>query len=94
MMVVTVLFQVKHPDNSRVLQAAILKLCSFDFFHTEEVYNKIFNFKTTSPFNPEFEKAGIENRNFILGIGPIFLSMLAFPCYVIVHKVMHFIFEG
>ena len=94
MMVVTILFKINQTQNSRIIQSAILKLCSFDFFRTEDMYNKVFDFKESEPFNSKFESVGIESSNFILGIGPVFLSMVAFPCYVFVHKILQFFLKG
>ena len=54
----------------------------------------VFNFHETESFSPTFEEAGMEGSNFILGIGPIFLSMVLFPIYVAVHQMTRYIFQG
>ena len=85
-MVIPVLFQISHPANSQIIQVTILKLCAFDLFNTEVIYTRFFGLKNGESFSEIFEDAGLEGHNFIMGIGPIFFYMLAFPIYIIVHK--------
>ena len=71
----------------------ILKLCSMQFFATDEYLNGIFGFRQTSAFGQielesgenisRFEDAGYENSIFILLLGPIFFLILAFVAFVI-----------
>ena len=64
----------------------ILKLCAFDFFHTELFFEKFFGLENGESFSEIFDDAGIQGHNFIMGIGPIFFYILAFPIYILVHK--------
>ena len=64
----------------------ILKLCAFDFFHTEVFFEKIFGLENGESFSEIFDDAGLQGNNFIMGIGPIFFYIIAFPIYVLLHK--------
>ena len=36
----------------------------------------------------------MDGSNFILGIGPIFISMVIYPIYVAVHQITRYVFKG
>ena len=86
LMVIPVLFQISHPANSQIIQVTILKLCAFDLFNTEEFFTSVLGLKNGESFSEVYEDAGLEGHNFIIGIGPIFFSLLAFPIYILAHK--------
>ena len=73
--------------NSQVIQAdVILKLCALDFFSTEKVFVNVFGLENGEPFSQKFEDSGLEGHNFIMGIGPVFFYILAFPQFILIHK--------
>ena len=86
LMVIPVLFQIAHPINSQIIKVTILKLCAFDFFHTEVFFKKIFGLKNGESFSEIFDDAGLEGHNFIMGIGPIFFYIFAFPLFILLHR--------
>ena len=63
-----------------------MKLCAFDFFQTEQVFEKYFGLKPGESFSDIFEDAGLDGHNFIVSIGPVFFYIMAFPLYIIMHK--------
>ena len=82
--VLSSLFSILTPTNSGVIQTEILKATAFDFYHTENLYVKIFGFKETESFSDAFEDAGLSGSNFMIGIGPLFIFCVLFPAYVFV----------
>ena len=90
-MVIPVLFQIAHPSNSQVIQVTILKLCAFDFFHTEVFFEEVFGLEGGESFSEIFDDAGLEGHNFIVGIGPIFFIALAFPLFILMHKISQYL---
>ena len=92
-MVIPVLFTLNHPSNAKIIQITILKLCAFDFFHTEKVYGDVLGIDKGKSFSAIFEEAGLEGHNFIVGIGPIFFYMLAFPIGILIHQLSRYLFS-
>ena len=86
LMVIPVLFQIAHPANSQIIQITVLQLCAFDFFNTDSAFEKYLGLVPGESFSRVFEDAGLEGHNFIIGIGPVFLYILAFPLYILLHK--------
>ena len=84
-MVIPVLFTLYHPSNSKIIQSSILKLCAFDFFNTEKLFEDYFGIEKGKSFSDIFDDAGIEGHNFIVGIGPIFFYLLLFSLYILLH---------
>ena len=66
----------------------ILNLAAFDFFQTEKILNGIFRFKKTESLSQIFQDAGFVGTNFILGIGPIFLMLVAYTIYLAIRAVV------
>ena len=93
LIVMGVLFDILQPENAKVIQLQILKACSFDFFYTEDLYKSMFGFKDSESFNDNFEEAGIEGSNFIIGVGPVFFFIVIFPIYMCVHKSCRYVFQ-
>ena len=85
LMVIPVLFSLNHAANIKVIQVTILKLCAFDFFKTEWLYENVFGLEEGESYSDVFDEAGLEGHNFIMGIGPIFLYILAFPVGILIH---------
>lgn len=69
------LFFAKTPKNALIIQIEILALVSFDPFNVATYMNKIlkFDLEKTPPLNSQFEEAGFDTSNFVLGIGTMFL---------------------
>ena len=84
-MVIPVLFTLNHPNNAKIIQTSILKLCAFDFFQTEKFYEEVLGLEKGKSFSDIFDQAGLEGHNFIIGIGPIFFYFLLFPLGVLLH---------
>ena len=66
---------------------------SFDIFTTENIYNSLFGFVDSPTFSDAFGEAGLEGSNFINGLGPLFLTVIIFPFYVIIHKSSQYLFK-
>jgi len=49
---------------------------------------KIFKFSKTDSFNTAFHEAAFVGSNFILGIGPMFLAMVAYSLFLLIRWVM------
>ena len=60
----------------------------------ESFYTGTLKLHKGESFSPSFDSAGMDGSNFIVGIGPIFVSMIAFPIYVLIHKTTKYIFQG
>ena len=73
------------PENDYAIKVIIMKLTAFDFFNSEELYNRWFEFGPTPSFSDQFDEAGYGGSNFILGIGPIFLFFIGFLCFMVLH---------
>ena len=78
----TCLFRIRLPTNVQVVFVEILQLAAFDLFKTETIYMKIFNFSETKSFSSSFDGAAFSGSNFIIGIGPMFLVMIAYALYL------------
>ena len=63
-----------------------MKLCAFDFFQTESLYEAVLGLVPGESFSEIFEEADIQGTNYIVGIGPIFLYALFFPIFILVHQ--------
>lgn len=46
----------------------------------------------TESFNENFIEAGIEGSNFIIGIGPMFIFVVLFIFYMLVHRCAVYLF--
>jgi hypothetical protein len=57
-------------------------------FKTEALYMKIFNFSKTDSFNTAFDDAAFVGSNFILGIGPMFMAMVAYSIFLLIRWVI------
>ena len=87
----TVLFNLKTPSNVKSILVKMLKLSNFDLYKTETIYTQVFGFLNTEAFNQLFESAGFDTTNFIIGIGPIFISVIVFPVWRMVQLIMRWI---
>ena len=76
------LFRIRLPTNVQVVFIEILKLAAFDLFKTETIYKFIFNFSETESFSSSFDEAAFSGSNFTIGIGPMFLVMIAYALYL------------
>lgn len=85
-MVIPVLFTLNHPNNAKIIQTLILKLCAFDFFQTERFYEEVLGLDKGKSFSAIFDQAGLEGHNFIIGIGPLFFYFLLFPLGILLHQ--------
>ena len=86
-----VLFNVKTPANTKSILVKMLELSNFDIYKTEQLYNHIFSFIETEPYNQLFESAGFDTSNFIVGIGPIFISVVVFSVWRMTLMLMRWI---
>ena len=84
----TCLFRIRLPANVQIVFVEILKLAAFDMFKTEALYMKIFNFSKTDSFNTAFDDAAFVGSNFILGIGPMFMAMVAYSIFLLIRWVI------
>jgi hypothetical protein len=78
----TCLFRIRLPTNVQVVFVEILKLAAFDLFKTETIYMKIFNFSKTNSFSNSFDEAAFSGSNFTIGIGSMFLVIIAYAIYL------------
>ena len=100
--VLTDLFSVDVPVNADIIMRMILKLCSFDFVKTEEIY-KVFKFRETEAFQTKvsssgeeyskFADAGYDSANFFLLLGPILLFIPLFLLYAILMRIIRFLLK-
>ena len=91
--VLTYLFNLDIPMNASMLMVMLLKLCSMEFFSTDELFDKMFDFRETEPYNTivhangdkesKYDDAGYETTIFFLLLGPIFFLVLIFLAYVL-----------
>ena len=86
--VLTVLFDLKTPINVLVVLIQMLQLSNFNLFPTDLMYNTIFDFTETEPFNQVFEEAGFENSNFILLAGPFLLLVILYFLWTFIQKIL------
>ena len=86
-MSIPVLFTLNHPNNAKIVQVLILKLCAFDFFQTEKFYEEVLGLEKGKSFSAIFDQAGLEGHNFIIGIGPVFFYFLLFPIGILLHQI-------
>ena len=77
-MVLSVFFDTLQPTNSKVVEFAILKACSFDFFQTNDLYMLMFGLGDSESLDDDFKNSGMNGSIFIKGIGPIFLFIMAY----------------
>ena len=77
-----------------MIQFEILKACSFDFFQTETVYKAIFGYGDSESFSDALDEAEIQGSIFILLIGPVFLFIVLYTIYILVHTVCNYLFKG
>lgn len=94
MIVFAVFFNLLMPSNVQTVEIQILKACSFDLFQTELIYTEIFGFMESDDFSEKFNLAGLAGSNFIVGIGPVFIFVVIFPIYVLIHLGMKNLFKG
>ena len=81
------------PQNAKIIQIELLKTVSFDIFKTENLYNEWFGFKDSPTFSDAFDEADIQGSNFVIGIGPIFLTVVIFPFYIMIHACARYLFK-
>ena len=91
LMVIPVLFSLNTPTNAAVIQVTLLKMCALDFFQTEIIFESVLGLEKGKSFSQLFDNAGLEGHNFIIGIGPIFFYLLAFPLFILLHKLSQYL---
>ena len=69
-----------------MIQVTILKLCAFDFYQTEDLYTSMLGIEAGESFSEIFEEADFGGKNYIIMIGPIFIYMIIFIPYIIIHQ--------
>jgi len=74
---------VRLPSNVFIVNVAILQLASFDLVRFDKVYNFLFNFSETPSFNGVFEESKFIGSNFIIGAGPLFLTIWVYIIYLV-----------
>ena len=94
MIVLAVYFDLLIPANIKAILVAINKTCNFDLFKTDDIFAEFFGFEDTESFSEKFEETGLDGSNFIIGIGPIFLFVVYFLGWMIIHSIMKKFFEG
>ena len=72
----TIFFDTLSPVNVQSVLINILKISNFDLYPTDQIYEKVFDFTETQPFNSLFEETGFESSNFILLTGTLFIFVL------------------
>ena len=93
MIVITALFDLYTPTNANIIMVSILQLTAYDFYQTEELYGEVLGLKQGSSLNPIFENCGFDGSNFIIGIGPLFITYIIFPLYVLIHRIFRYFFK-
>ena len=83
LIVLTVLFDMKLPVNTKEISVVILALANFELINTEEIYPKIFHFTDTGSFNQIYAACGIESSNFIMLIGVLLVPIVLFAAFTI-----------
>lgn len=89
----TILFRLSIPVNMFDIFGPLLQLSNFDVFKTDIIYEIIFGFGETEPFDQIFEEAGFEGSNFIVGIGPLFIIVVLSLVWIIIQKCMKHIIK-
>ena len=72
--VLTVLFNLKTPANSKHVFIKVLRVVNFDLFQTENLYVDVF--EETEPLNQIFDDCGFDTSNYIIAIGPLFFVII------------------
>ena len=85
-MVLAVLFSVYMPTNAAIIYRSILQMVNFEFFTMEEFYVEKLHINKGESFSPAFDEAQMDGSSFVIGIGPIIVSILIFPVYFGIHK--------
>jgi hypothetical protein len=80
----TCLFKIRLPANVMTFNVEILKLAAFDLFQTTWLLQSVFGFSETPSFSSVFEQASYEGSVFIIGLGMMFLVMVAYGAFLLV----------
>lgn len=70
------------PTNVFILNVEILKIASFDLIRTDKINNFMFTFSETPSFSEVFAESSFEGSNFIIGAGPLFLTICVYAIYL------------
>ena len=71
------------PTNVYTMNVEIMKIASFDIIRTDKINNFLFTFTETPSFSEVFEDSSFEGSNFIIGAGPLFLTICVYVIYLI-----------
>ena len=74
-----VLLDIMLPENLQATLIQVQSACNFDFYDTETLYTDFFKFGETESFSEEFEAAGLDGSNFVIGMGTMFMFVVTFP---------------
>jgi hypothetical protein len=76
------------PGNTLRVFEFVCWLTQMDMWPTDEIYEQIFDFTETYPFQDSFEILGYENSNFMLLIGSSPINMLIVVIYALLAFIM------
>ena len=77
MITLTALFSGNMPQNCKRIMLDIMKITNLDVIDCEEAVKAIFSFRAEpGPLNENFEEAGYDTSNFLLGLGLLFFIIV------------------
>lgn len=92
MIVLTVLFAGNMPQNCKRIMLDIMHLTNLDIINPEDFIKSMFSFKAEpDPINENFEEAGYDTSNFILGLGLLFFVLIASTLLWLFKKLIEYI---
>lgn len=62
----------------------VYKACNFEFFPTEDVLNKLFDFGETESFSDQFETVDFDGSIFIISLGTLNFFIVGFLLWVMI----------
>jgi len=72
-MVHSALNNIAFPGNVAFLYSYLLKIASFDFLPTDDIYDWLFEFKSSEPVTEKFGALGYETKYFVKNMGTVFI---------------------
>ena len=70
-------FVLHRPTNLLNLNSIALQITTFDLLPHGEIYAVVYNHTETTAASEELESLGLDNKNFLLNSGTLFLTMQA-----------------
>ena len=82
------MLEYKYSANLLLLISYCVKASSFDLFNSEYIYEYLFNFIETKPFNPMFELFEISSLNIVINSGSLLILFVIMIAAGIFYKLM------